>query len=156
VKWEGHLITVLKLGYIYLSVCPSICLSVCSCCSFSEHRAFVTSLVSLQLPKLIQSVGLLGRGISPTQDRCLNRTTQTQNKRRETSTPWVGFEPSLPVFERAKTFHALDHCDRQKIRVISKRQLSQHSTGFLPVDHHNDGRPIVIILNLLLNIVFTI
>jgi hypothetical protein len=22
--------------------------------------------------------------------------------------PWVGFEPTIPVFERAKTFHALD------------------------------------------------
>jgi hypothetical protein len=23
--------------------------------------------------------------------------------------PLVGFEPAIPVFERAKTFHALDH-----------------------------------------------
>jgi hypothetical protein len=30
-----------------------------------------------------QSVGLLGRGISPSQGRYLHRTTQTQNKRRE-------------------------------------------------------------------------
>jgi hypothetical protein len=22
--------------------------------------------------------------------------------------PWVGFEPTIPAFERAKTFHALD------------------------------------------------
>jgi hypothetical protein len=22
--------------------------------------------------------------------------------------PWVGFEPAIPAFERAKTFHALD------------------------------------------------
>jgi hypothetical protein len=22
--------------------------------------------------------------------------------------PWVGFEPTIPVFERAKTIHALD------------------------------------------------
>jgi hypothetical protein len=22
--------------------------------------------------------------------------------------PWVGFEPTIPVFERAKTFYALD------------------------------------------------
>jgi hypothetical protein len=22
--------------------------------------------------------------------------------------PWVGFEPTIPVFERAKTLHALD------------------------------------------------
>jgi hypothetical protein len=36
------------------------------------------------------------------------RTTQTQNKRTQTSMPRVGFEPTTPVFEWAKTFHALD------------------------------------------------
>jgi hypothetical protein len=33
----------------------------------------------------------------------IHRTTQTQNKRM----PCVGFEPTIPVFERAKTIHAL-------------------------------------------------
>jgi hypothetical protein len=37
-----------------------------------------------------------------------HRTTQTQNKRRQISTPRVGFEPMVPVFEREKTVHALD------------------------------------------------
>jgi hypothetical protein len=36
-----------------------------------------------------------------------HRTTQTQNKRTQKSS-LVGFEPTIPVFERAKTFHALD------------------------------------------------
>jgi hypothetical protein len=31
-----------------------------------------------------------------------------QNKRTQTSMPQVGFEPTIPVFERAKTAHALD------------------------------------------------
>jgi hypothetical protein len=53
-------------------------------------------------------VGLLGRVISPSQDRYLHRTTQTQNKRRQTSMPLAEFEPTIPVFKRAKTFHALD------------------------------------------------
>jgi hypothetical protein len=35
-------------------------------------------------------------------------TAQTQNKRTQTSMPQVGFEPTIPVFERAKTVHALD------------------------------------------------
>jgi hypothetical protein len=35
-------------------------------------------------------------------------TTQTQNKRTQTTTPRVGFEPTIPVFEMAKTVHALD------------------------------------------------
>jgi hypothetical protein len=37
-----------------------------------------------------------------------HRTTQTQNKRTQTSMPLVGFEPTIPVFERVMTFHALD------------------------------------------------
>jgi hypothetical protein len=32
----------------------------------------------------------------------------TQNKRRQTSIPRVGLEPTIPVFERAKAVHALD------------------------------------------------
>jgi hypothetical protein len=35
-----------------------------------------------------------------------HRTTQTQNKGTQTSMPWVGFEPMISVFERAKTVHA--------------------------------------------------
>jgi hypothetical protein len=36
------------------------------------------------------------------------KTTQTQNKRTQTSMPPVGFELTITVFERAKTVHALD------------------------------------------------
>jgi hypothetical protein len=36
------------------------------------------------------------------------RTTQTKNKRTQTSMPWVGLEPTTSEFERAKTIHALD------------------------------------------------
>jgi hypothetical protein len=37
-----------------------------------------------------------------------HKTTQTRNKRTETRMPRVGFEPTIPVFKRAKTVHALD------------------------------------------------
>jgi hypothetical protein len=37
-----------------------------------------------------------------------HKTTQIQNKRTQTSMPRVGFQPTIPVFERAKTDHALD------------------------------------------------
>jgi hypothetical protein len=37
-----------------------------------------------------------------------HRTTQTQNKRTQTSMSRVGLEPTIPVLERAKTVHALD------------------------------------------------
>jgi hypothetical protein len=33
---------------------------------------------------------------------------QTQNKCTQTSMPWVGFEPKISEFERAKTVHALN------------------------------------------------
>jgi hypothetical protein len=35
-------------------------------------------------------------------------TAQTQNKRTETTMPQVGVEPTIPVFERAKTVHDID------------------------------------------------
>jgi hypothetical protein len=38
----------------------------------------------------------------------LHTTTQTQNKRTQTSMPLVGLEPTIPVSERTKTVHALD------------------------------------------------
>jgi hypothetical protein len=75
-----------------------------SCCFHLEHRASVKRFVSLQFLNLRQSAGLLGRRISPTY---LHRTTWAQNKRRQTSIPWVGFEPTIAMFVRAKTFHAL-------------------------------------------------
>jgi hypothetical protein len=37
-----------------------------------------------------------------------HRTTQTKSKRTQTSMPRVGFQSKTPVFEQAKTVHALD------------------------------------------------
>jgi hypothetical protein len=36
------------------------------------------------------------------------RITQTQNKRTQTSTPGMGFEPKIPALKLAKTVDALD------------------------------------------------
>jgi hypothetical protein len=48
-------------------------------------------------------------------------------KRTQTSMPRVGFEPTIPMFERAKTVHVLlrGHCDRHNIAksVRGKRKL---------------------------------
>jgi hypothetical protein len=63
----------------------------------------VKRFVSFKFLNLRHSVGLLGRVISPSQGRYL---TQTQNKHRQTSR--VGFEPTIPAFDRAKTVHVLD------------------------------------------------
>jgi hypothetical protein len=68
-----------------------------------------TGLISQFLDHL-QSVGLLGREISSSQGLYLytgqhkHRKTHTH----QTSIPWVGFEPTIPASERAKTVHALD------------------------------------------------
>jgi hypothetical protein len=51
-----------------------------------------------------QTVGLLGRGISPSQGRYLHTE---EHKHRQTSMPSVGFEPTIPAFKRAKKVHAL-------------------------------------------------
>jgi hypothetical protein len=78
---------------------------VCSSYSHLDHRASVKRFVSLQFLSLRQSVGLLGQVISPSQGRYV---TQTQNKRKQTSMPREGFEPTIPASERTKTVHALD------------------------------------------------
>jgi hypothetical protein len=54
-----------------------------------------------------QSVGLLGRRLSPSQGRYLNTAQHKENKRTQTSMPQVGFEPPIPVFMQAKTVHTV-------------------------------------------------
>jgi hypothetical protein len=71
-------------------------LSIRSWCSHLERRASVKRFVSLQFLNHRQSIGLLGRGISPTQSRYLHRTTQTQNKRKHPCLEW----DSNPRFQR--------------------------------------------------------
>jgi hypothetical protein len=55
-----------------------------------------------------QSVELLGRGISPSQDRYLHAGQHKQNKCTQISKPRVGFETTIAVFDQAKRVHALD------------------------------------------------
>jgi hypothetical protein len=63
-----------------------------------------------ELPRNYESyrhlVGLLARGISQSEGCYLHKTTQTEKK--NISMPQVTFEHTRPVFERAKTFSALD------------------------------------------------
>jgi hypothetical protein len=56
-----------------------------------------------------QSSGLCGQGISPSQGRYLH-TEQHKHRINTEKHPWarLKFEPTIPVFERAKTVHALD------------------------------------------------
>jgi len=48
-------------------------------------------------------VGLLGRGISPTQGHSTYTGQHNTEKRGHISMPRAGFEPAIPVFERSKT-----------------------------------------------------
>jgi hypothetical protein len=92
-------------------------------CTFS-FVIFVTNSVTLsiygsialsELLPLFQFLNLYTVGRAPwTGDQLVARplptykTTQTQNKRTQTSSPRVGFELTIPVFERATPVHALD------------------------------------------------
>jgi hypothetical protein len=51
------------------------------------------------------------------QGRYLHRKIQTKNKRTQTSMPWLGFEPTTPVFEQARTVRAL----ARAVTVISMK-----------------------------------
>jgi hypothetical protein len=63
----------------------------------------------IQFPNLY-TVGRTPRTSDQPVERPLpgHRTAQTQNERSQTSSPRVGFEPTIPAFERAKTVRALD------------------------------------------------
>jgi hypothetical protein len=65
-----------------------------------------------------------------------HRTTQTQNKRTQTSMPWVGFEPTISAFERAQTFLALVRA----ATVIGKALRWCRYEGMLP---HHDTESVV-------------
>jgi hypothetical protein len=83
---------------VCLSVCPSflpsICLSVCGSTALVDFGRFLSFIICTQF------VGLPGRGISPSQGNCVHRRNS------HPSMPRVGLEPTILVFERAKTVHA--------------------------------------------------
>jgi hypothetical protein len=110
--WVNHWTLQLKNIVIIAAI---IC-----CWCVSERRTFrallsvygSTALVDLgrffSFLIYTQSVRLLWRGISSSQDRYIHTEKHTQNKRTQTFMPRVGFEPTLPMFKRAKTVNALD------------------------------------------------
>jgi hypothetical protein len=91
-----------------------------------KHRACVKSFVSLQFLNFRQSVGLLWRGISQWQGRCLHRAIQTQNKRRQTSMPRVRFEPTIPVFEAGEESSCLRLCGHVSQQINVRKLAIEH------------------------------
>jgi DICT domain-containing protein len=67
-----------------------------------------------------------------------HRTTQTQNKRTQTSMPRVGFEPTNPVSEETKTVHDLDRaatvvgCSQDTLKL---NNISSFVTCYMTHDH---------------------
>jgi hypothetical protein len=104
---------------IYLSIYLSICVSIYV---YMYLFIYLSIYLSMTLPPFVgswplfrflnlftQSVGPLGRGMSLSQGRYMHTGQHKHNKRTQTSMPQVEFEPTIPVFERAKTVHVLDH-----------------------------------------------
>jgi hypothetical protein len=75
-----------------------------------------------------QSVGLLGWVISPSQGRYVHTGQHKHRINIQTSMAQMWFEPTIPVFERAKTIHALDRAAQQvTIAALIYRHIStQH------------------------------
>jgi hypothetical protein len=70
-----------------------------------------------------QAIELLGRVISPSQGRYLH----TEKTHIQTSMPWMGFEPTIPAFELAKTVNAVDRAATQiGIRGLISRQILKY------------------------------
>jgi hypothetical protein len=90
----------------------------------------VKRFVSFHFLNLRHSVRLLGRVISPSQGHYLH--TKTLN----TSMPRVGFEPTIPAFERAKTSSCLTWCCHCVRRIVYTHVNIQFGPGFKPGSGH--------------------
>jgi hypothetical protein len=96
---------------IYLSICLSVCLSIyiSICLSIYGSTALFGPLPLFQFLNLYTIGTIPWTGDQPVaRPLPAHRTAQTQNKRTQTSMPRMRFQPTIPVFERGKTAHALD------------------------------------------------
>jgi hypothetical protein len=86
------------------------------------------------------------------------RTTQTQNKSTQTTMSRMGFEPTIPVFERANTIHALDRaatvigCDHKlPKRIVNLLAVGLPGPQCMQYGPHSSSKfAWVIILNMVL------
>jgi hypothetical protein len=67
-----------------------------------------STVLLLDLGRFFSFLILYSRYDTLAGDQPVAKPLPTQNKRTQTSMPRVGFEPTIPAFERAKTVHALD------------------------------------------------
>jgi hypothetical protein len=72
-------------------------------------QPFCLTLAAFQFPDFYTVGRTPWTGDQPvTRPQPAHRAKQTHNKRTQTSMPQVEFEPTIPVFERAKSVHASD------------------------------------------------
>jgi hypothetical protein len=93
---------------IYISIYLSICLSVYLSVYLSIYLQYFCCTLAISFSSLIlYTVGwTTWTGDQPvTRPLPTHRTTETQNRRTQTSMPWVGFEPTISVFQRTETVH---------------------------------------------------
>jgi hypothetical protein len=91
-----------KFRIAFESVCLSLYLSIHGFTALLYLCRFFIFLI------YTQSVGLLERGISPSQGRYLHPEQHKYRINAQLSMSQMGFKPTIPVFEWAKTVHALD------------------------------------------------
>jgi hypothetical protein len=84
------------------------CLILIYSSSSSSWRIRPSYLFSIRINRSYRWYDSLDGGSDLSQGRYLHMTTRKQNKHTQTSMPHVGFEPTIPAYERALTFHALD------------------------------------------------
>jgi hypothetical protein len=91
--------------------------------SINDSRALCWALAAFLISwSFTQSVWLFARRISTSQGLYL---TQTQNKRTQTSMNWVGFERTIPAFERKETLHALDRAATVIVTLFNAALISE-------------------------------
>jgi hypothetical protein len=86
-----------------------------------EHRADFCFII------ILQTVGVLGRVVRSSQGLYLNTGQHKHRKNTyayQTPMPWVGFEPMIPVSERAKAVHSLD-CSATVADLLYYEYISQ-------------------------------
>jgi hypothetical protein len=91
------------------------------CCDNSKHVS--TEISVLDKHSVAWSVGLLGRGISPSQGCYLHTEQHKQNKRSQTPMPRVGFETTIPDFRANEDSSCLiprGHWDRFQSSLPTK------------------------------------
>jgi hypothetical protein len=108
-KWQNRLCNNSWLFTVYL-----LLYFFCSCCSHLEHRASVKRFFSLQFLTLRQSVGLLGRGISPSQGHDLTQTDIHALNGIRTH------DPSVREGEDISCLRRRGHCGRHSVIGLQK------------------------------------